>query len=177
MRCSSCEPLLDRYVEGTLTPREMMRVRAHVSACPRCASLLNELRVIDALLATSTPVDLAPNFTFAVMAEARAFAPSARSKRRSVWPVLGTYVVMAWIALAGSFVVFGSRLRFVDAFAASVSAQLGTAFSIFSRSIGHSTPALVGTVIVVLAIDAGLASAAFYIYRRARTRALRSEAS
>ncbi|MGA7570105.1 MAG: zf-HC2 domain-containing protein, partial [Candidatus Aquilonibacter sp.] len=71
MRCSSCEPLLDRYIEGTLTPREMTRVTAHLHACPHCESLLTELRVVDALLATTAPMELAPNFTFAVMAEAR----------------------------------------------------------------------------------------------------------
>ena len=80
MRCSSCEPLLDRYVEGTLTPREMARVTAHLRSVRTAKRCLTELRVVDALLATTAPVELAPNFTFAVMAEART-APDPRSSQ------------------------------------------------------------------------------------------------
>src|ERR1700752_4100334 len=96
MHCSSCEPLLDRYLEGTLTPRQMARVREHVNRCAHCASLLTELRVVDALLATTRPVELAPNFTFAVMAETRA-TPMHAAPRFPLWGALSAYIVAAWL--------------------------------------------------------------------------------
>jgi hypothetical protein len=154
----------------------MMRVREHVNGCAHCSSLVSELRVVDALLATSRPVELAPNFTFAVMAEARG-VEIAKANRRPLWPVLTGYIVTAWIALAGCFVVFGPRAGAVTAAFASVGTQLRTAFSVVGHSFGPSGPAVVGSVVLVLAIDAVCASAAIYFYRRARSRALRSEAS
>ena len=89
MRCSSCEPLLDRYVEGTLPPHNMARVAAHL----RCVSALRGVaRPSSAssmrLLATTAPVELAPNFTFAVMAEARTFTDRAHGARSRCWAVL-----------------------------------------------------------------------------------------
>ena len=50
MRCSSCEPLLDRYIEGTLKARQMLDITEHLSECADCRELLDELKVIDALL-------------------------------------------------------------------------------------------------------------------------------
>ena len=71
MRCSSCEPLLDRYLEGTLTPRGMIDTAAHIKSCGACARLVDEVKVVDALLFTTDVPELPANFTFAVMAEAR----------------------------------------------------------------------------------------------------------
>ena len=75
MRCSSCEPLFDRFLEGTLTPREQSEVAAHVRSCTGCALLLEELKVVDALLFTTQAAELPINFTFAVMAETRTMPP------------------------------------------------------------------------------------------------------
>jgi anti-sigma factor RsiW len=176
MRCSSCEPVLDRYIEGTLTPRDMIRVRAHLAACAPCASLHTELRVVDALLATGRPVELAPNFTFATMAEARSLE-IMRAKRRPIWPVLTAYVVTAWVVLAVCFVVFGSHIALLDAVFGSAVSQIRTTLAVVSRSFGSSALSVIAGVIVVLAVDAAIASGAFYLYRRARSRAMRSEAS
>jgi predicted anti-sigma-YlaC factor YlaD len=42
MRCSACEPLLDRYVEGTLKPPQMIAISAHLPECESCRALLEE---------------------------------------------------------------------------------------------------------------------------------------
>jgi anti-sigma factor RsiW len=178
MRCSSCEPLLDRYVEGTLTPREMVRVREHVSHCPRCASLVAELRVVDALLATTSAVELAPNFTFAVMAEVGS-TPIHAVRRFPMWVALTTYVVAAWIIAMVVFITFGAHgayLATVRAAAASLLIQSEATFSAIFRSFGSSTRLLVGGVVTILFVDALLAAGALYLYRAARARSRSPEA-
>lgn len=175
MRCSSCEPLLDRYIEGTLTPREMARVREHLASCPRCTALMAELRVVDALLATTRPVELAPNFTFAVMAEART-TPIHAARRFPLWAVLGGYLAIAWAVATACYVAFGPNLGAARAAIASAFAQAQSALTIFVHSLGSSTPLLIGSVVTILALDALVAAGALYLYRAARARAQRSEA-
>ncbi|MBD5635845.1 MAG: sigma-70 family RNA polymerase sigma factor, partial [Candidatus Eremiobacteraeota bacterium] len=104
MRCSSCEKRLDAYVDGSLSPRERTQVAAHVAACPACASLLEEFRVIDALLVTPRTLEPAANFTFKVMAEVRCL-PRPHAHRSPALAVLGTYVVFAWVTI-GAFLIF-----------------------------------------------------------------------
>jgi anti-sigma factor RsiW len=172
VRCSSCEPLLDRYVEGTLPPRRMALVKAHVQSCARCESLVTELRVVDALLSTTKPVELAPNFTFAVMAEARA-TPIHPKRSLPVWGALALYVVAAWIAVSGIYAALGGRLPYVgamrDAFATAgtqtVAAIAGTA-----QGFEPATPFVVGVVFGVLLVDALLVIGTIYFYRAARSR-------
>ena len=172
VRCSSCEPLLDRYVEGTLTPREMARVSAHLRTCPHCESLLTELRVVDALLATTAPVELAPNFTFAVMAEARSTA--IRPYRPlSLWAVLTFYIVGAWIALSGLYVALGGRVPYLAAagraLAQAATQNLGVV-SAAARGLSPATPVVLGGVIGILLVDALLLAGALFLYRAARMR-------
>ena len=172
MRCSSCEPLLDRYVEGTLPAREMARVTAHLRTCSHCESLLTELRVVDALLATTAAVELAPNFTFAVMAEARS-TPMRVRRPLSLWAVLTFYIVGAWIALSGLYAVFGSRVPYLatasSAIAHATSQNLGT-LSATARGFSPATPFVLGGAIGILLLDALLLVSALFLYRAARVR-------
>jgi len=172
VRCSSCEPLLDRYVEGTLTPREMARVGRHLQTCAHCDALLTELRVVDALLATTAPVELAPNFTFAVMAETCA-TPFRTVRKLSMWAVLTFYVVGAWIALSGVYAVFGDRLVHLGAVgraAAAAGAQSVAVFSAIAQSVSPATPLVLSGVVGVLLIDTLLVIAGVAIYRATRAR-------
>lgn len=172
MRCSSCEPLLDRYVEGTLTPREMARVGAHLRTCAHCDGLLTELRVVDALLATTAPVELAPNFTFAVMAEART-VPVHTTRKLSVWAVLTFYVIGAWMVLCGLYAVFGGYLSHLGAAGralAAAGAQSLAAPSAIAQSLSPATPLVLGSMIAVLLLDALLVIAAVTLYHAVRAR-------
>lgn len=173
MRCSSCEPLLDRYVEGTLTPREMTRVQVHLRTCARCDALLGDLRVVDALLATTRPAELAPNFTFAVMAEVRTARIEER-RRLSPWAVLAFYVIGAWIACYGLYAAFGLHVPRID-----VGTQALAALSAVARGFSPATPLVLGSVVGVLLLDALLIAGAVAIYRamRARHAANASEAA
>ncbi len=172
MRCSSCEPLLDRYVEGTLTPREMTRVGAHLRTCAHCDALLTELRVVDGLLATTAPVELAPNFTFALMAETRT-TPVHQVRKLSVWAVLTFYVVGAWIALCGVYALFGSGLSHLGAAGRALAvagAQSYGALSAIVQSVSPVTPLVLGGAVGVLLLDSLLVIGAIVLYRAVRAR-------
>lgn len=173
MRCSSCEPLLDRYVEGTLNAREMIRVGAHLRACSRCEALLTELRVVDALLATTTPVELAPNFTFAVMAEVGSLPARRTVRRPSAWAWLSFYLIGAWIALSVTYAALGGRVPYVSALAHSFSngaSQALTTITGAAQGFSPAAPLVVGGVVGVLSLDALLAIGAVIVYRAARSR-------
>jgi anti-sigma factor RsiW len=183
VRCSSCEPLLDRYVEGTLPPRTMASVGAHLRLCPHCAELLTELRVVDALLATTKPLEIAPNFTFAVMAEARSM-PIAPGRTPAAWALLAFYLVAAWLGGSGAYAFFGNRLPSlagVVAWAGSGFSQFAAATGGVSHAIAPATPFVATFVIGALLVDALLVAAIFLFHRTVRphlaARLARSEPS
>ncbi len=172
MRCSSCEPLLDRYVEATLQPRQMSAVSAHLRTCDACASLLTELRVVDALLATTPPSELAPNFTFAVMAEVNGIRMH-EPRRISPWALLAFYLVGAWIALTGAYVVFGSHVpriaSAVGAFTSALGTSIVTVASVL-HGFGPAGPITVGIVSAILLLDLLLIGGLIYFHRSVRPR-------
>jgi anti-sigma factor RsiW len=172
VRCSSCEPLLDRYIEGTLSERQMRTFTQHLRLCESCKALLAELRVVDALLATSPVVELPPNFTFAVMAEVRT-TPMATSRRVSIWALLTFYVISAWIAVtAGSF-AFGSSLRGLPSLAASVGSSIShgvAALAGVAHVFGPATPVVIAIGVTILLLDVALVAATLFFYRSVRPR-------
>ncbi len=183
MRCSSCETRLDRYVEGTLAPREMAELNAHLRSCSDCTGLVTELRVIDALLATTKPVELPPNFTFAVMAEARNLAVPIR-RTLSVWALLAFYLIGAWIALSGAFITVGTRIPPLASEAHAMQSALTQSFAAISGAadgFGASTPFVFGIVSAALVLDVMLVFAIVLFHRtlhpQLAARLARSEAS
>ncbi len=172
MRCSLCEMLLDRYVEATLPARQMAAVSAHLKTCAACAALVNELRVVDALMATTKNADLPANFAFAVMAEVRTM-PVAIERRLSVWSLLLFYLVAAWIALSGTFALLGPRASFIQhvfAAASSSTVDLFAAVMGIAHGVGPAAPVVVGVVSFVLFVDVLLAGALIFFHRSIRPR-------
>jgi anti-sigma factor RsiW len=171
VRCSSCEIVLDRYVEGTLPPRQMAAVSSHLKACDPCSSLLRELRVVDALMATTAPAELPPNFTFAVMAEVRA-TPLVSPRRIPPWALLAAYLAAAWIAILAVSLGTG-RSGVVHEIVRSVAGAGSTAFGALAglaSGVGPVAPAAAGIAALVLSIDALLIGAFIYFYRSLRPR-------
>jgi len=173
MRCSSCEPLLDRYVEGTLSPRAMIDVSAHLRQCASCRDLLEELKAVDGLLATTRVAELPENFTFAVMAEARSM-PAPRPRAHPVWSFIVLYSAAAWVAAvlgvissgahpANLFHAVSSALARTGALSATVSANL-------SHGLSHVTPGMAALGAGVLAVDFALAAAFALLYFVVRPR-------
>jgi predicted anti-sigma-YlaC factor YlaD len=173
MRCFSCEPLLDAYLERELPPRTMRVVADHLRHCPSCTATLAELRVVDGLLATTRPVALPANFAFAAMTHVRSL-PKPRRTAGALWIVLAFYVVCAWIAvwvatvaLRGGAPVLGTGLfesSITDAVHAGPwEAAIGT-----MRAFSPLTPLVVPALATALVLDVALAAGVLFFYREIR---------
>lgn len=169
MRCSSCEPLLDRFLEGTLTPREIIDAAAHLRSCAGCTRLLEELKVVDALLFTTDVPELPGNFTFAVMAETISL-PAPKPHEHRVWSFVALYLAAAWIAALAMFFASGASLAKLGATLAFGLGRLAHVFSGDAAGIGHGAPALATFSLGVLSIDLALACAAAILYFVVRPR-------
>lgn len=173
MRCSSCEPLIDRYVEATLSPRRMIEVGKHLRECASCAAILEELKVVDALLATTRVPELPENFTFAVMAETGSM-PAPRARQHPIWSFLALYLAAAWVASVLGIAFSGASPAALLSRLWSTLAGAGTAASVLSagasHGLTHSTPTLAAFGAGVLVIDAALAAAVALVYFVVRPR-------
>lgn len=169
MRCSSCEALLDEYVDGTLAPSQMHRVRNHLRDCSACEQLHRELRVVDGLLLTRRPVALERDFVQAVMTRARLLPPPAPA-RSFVLPLAVMYIVAAWIAVGAAFAVFYRETPHTATALARTAADVFAAFERAVQMLSPAAPLALSFVIGVLAIDVALLVALVYFYRSLRPR-------
>lgn len=166
MLCSWCERDLDRYIGATLPAARMAAVKRHLDRCDACAALLEEVRVVDALLATTQTPELPPNFTFAVMAEARAIQAPKRSGWQRTAVLAGAYTVMAWIVALASYSQIAALVE-------RLTAPQGPAahvLSSFSRPlhVGTMSPALATASALLVAVDALLVGALYWRVRNGR---------
>jgi anti-sigma factor RsiW len=99
MRCDTSERFFEGLLDGTLPPRQRVELEAHLAGCTRCAGLLEELRVIDALLLTPRTIEPPPNFTFKTMAEIRSLPAPKPVRQRWLW-MFSLYLVLSWTAIA-----------------------------------------------------------------------------
>jgi hypothetical protein len=166
VRCSWCEPLLDGYLEGTLRSREGRAVAAHLRGCSVCARLLDELRVVDALLTTARAPGAAGDITTAVVtatAQTRPHAP----RRLRLGVALLLYLFAAWALGAAALLRLHDLANIGSAsvvFAQRDAAAVGAA----AHALAPATPLAAAAVTAVLLIDILLLAATFYAYRRLR---------
>jgi len=167
MRCSSCEPLLDAYLEATLRRRLAREVAGHLRDCGDCDSLLQELRVIDALLTTASPPgSVGGDFTASVLSAAR--STRTRSPRRVGFLVpLFIYLAAAWAAIAFLALRSDYLVRFAQALTFLVQRNL-QALGAAVGALAPATPLAAAAVTVVLLLDLFLLGALFFGYRRLR---------
>ncbi|MGH7715058.1 MAG: anti-sigma factor family protein [Vulcanimicrobiaceae bacterium] len=168
MRCNTSEKLFDGLLDGTLSPLQRRNIDLHLQACARCTSVLEELRVIDALLLTPRLLEPAPNFTQKTMAEIRSVpAPKVAAPRLPLWVAFGTYLFASWLGI-GIWIAFGRP----DAHGLLLLA-LGTldhvsrAFHdvVSAVAAGLGSTAIAGGVALVLGIDVLLVTLAFFAPR------------
>jgi anti-sigma factor RsiW len=166
VRCSSCEPLLDAYLERALRPRHSFEVTAHLRACAHCTALLRELRVVDALLTTARRPQVAADVTAAVVSAAHAIEQQASPR-----PPLG-FALLLYLGIAWTLILLAAlRLHDVARLAATFSAVGQSDLSALGGVVRFLTPAtLLATlaVITVLMLDLLLLYAIFAAYRRVR---------
>jgi hypothetical protein len=168
MRCSSCEPLLDQYLERMLAPRAMLGVAKHLHNCKACHALLNELRSVDGLLLGAKQPELPPNFTFALMAEVRSMPP-VRRRRMPLWLLLPCYLACAWIAAAAAFAIYGGRWpQAADALARIQHLGAWRGAGNLLHAVAPATPLVAAGVAGVLLVDVALFVALFAFYRSVR---------
>jgi len=169
VRCSSCEPLLDAYLESALRARRMLDVAGHLHACPHCSALLDELRVIDALLATARPPGgVGENFTASVVSATPAAPPHAPRSIPLWLPVL-VYLAVAWPIAGLALMRFGGPTVSLGALLAW-SQRVGAAIGAATHALAPATPGAAATVTAVLLADLLVLGAMLYGYRRMRPR-------
>jgi len=165
--CSSSEALFEAYLDDTLLPAQRARLLRHLNGCGRCKGVLDELRVVDALLAGPRQVELPPNFTFAAMAEVRSL-PRPHVTHAPLLAYLISYLVAAWLLVGAGFLLAGSAMRAFGETALDTSAQLvhtagaiGSAGARVAGDFGSLTAflgaAIVLDVAVALALVVGFA--------------------
>lgn len=166
MRCSWCEPLLDDFLEGTLRAREGREVAAHLGGCSDCERLLDELRVVDALLTTARPPGVAGDITAAVVSATAGTRPQA-PRRHGLGVALLLYLLAAWGLAVAAFLRLHDLAQIGSAslsFAERDLAALGAA----TRALAPATPLAAAAVTAVLMMDVLLLAATLYAYRRLR---------
>ena len=133
MTCARAETLFEAYLDDVLVPARRARLLAHLSACGRCKGVLDELRVVDALLASPRAIDLPPHFTFATMAEVRAL-PRPRASGAPLVAYLVSYLTAAWLLFGAGLVFANAPLRAFGETAFDVSVQLAHAFGAYAHA-------------------------------------------
>lgn len=173
MRCSSCRQLLGGYLERELPHRARYRVVHHLRACKECQALLDEARAVDGLLATAAGVEPPLNFTYAVMADVRSL-PIPYARRTNPWLLLGVYIAIAWLIIAGwlkfAGIGVGSVLAAAAGGAAHVSAGFHTLAEAAAHAFGSATPSVTALVAGVLLLDLAIGAAFFAFYTIVRPR-------
>lgn len=133
MTCSWCEERFERYIDGLLNDGERARLRLHVDGCTSCNGLLEELRVVDALLLEPRTVELPADFTSATMADVREMAlPCPR--HAPITASLVAYIVGAWALAAAAFLIAPDVVLSAGAKAVAVSGTVLAAIA----GLGHT---------------------------------------
>jgi len=168
MRCSTSENLFDGLLDGTLSVLQRRNVEAHLETCVRCTSVLEELRVIDALLLTPRLLEPAPNFTHKTMAEIRAMPPpKVIAARLPLWSAFGFYLFASWLGIGAWFAFGRPDAHGLLALALGLFEHGSRAF----RDVGHAVAAGFGStgiasiVALVLGVDVLLVALAFFAPR------------
>jgi hypothetical protein len=156
MNCSSTEALFERFLDGELPAPLRDGLVAHVDRCADCRGVLEELRVVDALLREPRQVGLAPNFTFATLAEVRAL-PAPVPHHPPIRAYLVSYLVAAWL-LAGTAFLFAPQTMHALAgtsldIARSITDAIGGLGGVVSRSFGRGGSVLTAMLGALLALD------------------------
>jgi len=159
--------MLEHYLAGGLRPRYAFAVREHLARCPECAALLQETKVVDALLATAPTVELASDFTVAAMDQVRAMAAPRRA-RPSPWAFLIVYLAAVWFAGFIWLTVTGQSVTGVTAAIVRHVAAVGSMVGSLAGSehtLGHHAATVLAFGLVVLLLDVVLLIGLFIVHR------------
>lgn len=139
MSCSSSEDLFEGYLDGTLAPAQRARLLAHLGSCGCCKGVLDELRVVDALIASPRHVELPENFTFATMAEVRS-VPRPHVSRVPIYAYVVSFLAAGWLLISAGFLLASSTMRAFGETALDLSASFAHTLGL----VGHAGTRMVG---------------------------------
>jgi len=83
--CKAFAALLDLYVDGELSPEEMLRIRDHLDECPACRAYVDDALAIRASFPDAEDTEVPDGFTEAVMTAVRQSGTPAKASRRTPW--------------------------------------------------------------------------------------------
>lgn len=83
--CKVFAALLDLYVDGELSPEEMLRVQDHLDECPACRAYVDDALAIRASFPDAEDTEIPDGFTEAVMTAVRQSGTPAKASRRTPW--------------------------------------------------------------------------------------------
>jgi hypothetical protein len=166
--CSWCEERFELFLDDALTGGERARLLAHVDRCDACLGLLEELRVVDALLLAPRMVELPANFTLATMADVRTLPPPC-TYRAPIAATLIAYTVAAWSLAGAAVLIAPDEVRAAGQNAWAIGGTVVGAFS----GLQHAWTTVAGGVvvadaIVLVAVAAALRAARPRIVERLR---------
>ena len=167
MRCSTSEKLFDGLLDGTLTAQRRRMLDGHLAKCSRCTGVLEELRVIDALLLTPRRLEPAPNFTFRTMAEIRSMPqPKLLPPRLPLWMLFGSYLAASWTVIAAWFAVGRPDAHAALAFAQHVAGAFAGIARVVGTGFGYGYSGVAGAVTFLLIFDVALLAGVILLRRR-----------
>jgi hypothetical protein len=166
--CSWCEERFELFLDDVLTGGERARLLAHVDGCTACLGLLEELRVVDALLLEPRTVELPADFTFATMADVRTLPPPC-TQHAPIAATLISYTVAAWSLAGAAVLIAPDEVRAAGRNAWAVGGTVVGAFA----GLQHAWTTVAGGVvvadaIVLVAVAAALRAARPRIVERLR---------
>ena len=82
--CEEYAALLDLYVDGELSPQEMLQVRTHLENCPGCQAYVEDALAIRAAFPEAEDVEVPSGFAESVCAVIQA-GTAPRRRRRALW--------------------------------------------------------------------------------------------
>ena len=97
--CEDFAALLDPFVDGELTPDEMVRVQAHLDQCPACRAYVDDALAIRAAFPDAEDTALPNGFAESVMARIQAETVSQKRKPRPWLKVLASLAACCAIVL------------------------------------------------------------------------------
>ena len=110
MICTEYEALLDLYVDGELTPEELLRVQAHLDACPHCRAYVDDAMAMRLAFPDVEETVLPEGFHENIMTRIAESAPPAKKPAKSRWrktlvPVAAACFAVLLLANRGGFLM------------------------------------------------------------------------